>query len=115
MKYFAVPTTNWGDVMVPDVKPDPEILQWADMISDRLRMDELCGLLMAFRILSYERGYLAGRETYRSESKEPTSREEGGARAAGDAGEVQGVSGRMREGTPRFRGYETEVAEGNRD
>ena len=92
-KYFDVTTTNHGVITVPEGPADAEIQYWADVLYDRLRLDEIQGCLMAFRQDVYERAYLSAIIDLGPLPDVSTEGTEGGTGSSSGSGEVQRLHG----------------------
>lgn len=112
---MIVKTTYGGDIECPDTA-DAVSRWWAMVIADRMRTEELYGLMQAIREEAFNEGieYIVSvlREAQGSITPEPANAEEGGAWSAGSCESARVVPGCCKEGSECECRDEEEVAEG---
>jgi hypothetical protein len=112
---MIVKTTYHGEIEVPDEVSD-KARYWAEILFDRIRAEELYGLIQLLineeRAFGYYHGLFDGARPVLDEAAKGT---EGGAWPTSDEREVLSVYGRDQESTERERVHEAEVAKGNWD
>lgn len=106
---MIVKTTYHGEIDCPEDIADRSKF-WAEVLFDRLRCEELYGLIEKMRREAFNAGFYSGAGASGYEGSipdEPTEATEGGTRPSGDEGEIRSISGCSEQG-PQCLGIDQE-------